>query len=205
MQNTFDQTATETIDLLEARLRRIEFAIYGQVEQIPSSNNAPSATQRLASLEHSLHQLASKSRAIQELLKLHSKHPDLFQSPSPRDPPTTLDSSTILSIILSSASSYPSTSSRLTSIMDVPIPAAELSTQLIELQPRIAKIEAVQAAQNEDIKELRERSAKLVQKWYLGDILGAGEEWAGYEGRVGRVEQRLRRVVKARRTDDAMI
>ncbi|KAL2076197.1 hypothetical protein VTL71DRAFT_1140 [Oculimacula yallundae] len=205
MENTFDQTATETIDLLEARLRRIEFAVSGQVEQIPSSNNATSATQRLASLEHSLHQLASKSRAIQELLKLHSKHPDLFQSPNAQDVPTTLDTSTILSIVMSSASSYPSTSSRLTSIMDVPIPPAELSTQLIDLQPRIAKVEALQAAQNADIAELRERSAAVVQKWYMSDILGVGEQWAEVEGRVEKAEQRLRRVMLARRTDDAMI
>jgi len=73
MEHTFDQTATETIDLLEARLRRIEFAISGQVESTSSSSNAAPATQRLASLEHSLHQLASKSRVIQELLKLRMR------------------------------------------------------------------------------------------------------------------------------------
>ncbi|KAH6724743.1 hypothetical protein DL95DRAFT_401397 [Leptodontidium sp. 2 PMI_412] len=205
MEHTFDQTATETIDLLEARLRRIEFAISGQVEQKPSSNNATPATQRLASLEHSLHQLASKSRVIQELLKLHSKHPDLFQSPNPQDIPTTLDTTTLLSIVMASASSYPSTSSRLTSIMDVPVPPAELSTQLIDLQPRIAKVEALQAAQNADIAELRERSAAALQKWYRSDVLGAGEAWADVEGRVERIEQRVRRVELARRNDDAMI
>ncbi|KAH7342232.1 hypothetical protein BKA65DRAFT_503697 [Rhexocercosporidium sp. MPI-PUGE-AT-0058] len=205
MEHTFDQTATETIDLLEARLRRIEFAISGQNEHAPSSTNAASATQRLASLEHSLHQLASKSRVIQELLRLHSKHPDLFQSPNPQDIPTTLDTNTLLSIIMSSASSYPSTSSRLTSIMDVPIPPAELSTQLIDLQPRIAKLEALQAAQNKDIAELRERSAAVLQKWYVSDVLGAGEAWADVEGRVERIEQRVRRVELLRRKDDAMV
>ncbi|EKD12493.1 uncharacterized protein L3040_008183 [Drepanopeziza brunnea f. sp. 'multigermtubi'] len=201
MEHTFDQTASETIDLLEARLRRIEFAVSGQVEDVPSSGNKSTASQRLADLEHSLHQLASKSRVIQELLKLHAKHPDLFQSLSPQELPTTLDTATILSIVMASASSYPSTSSRLTSITDVPIPPAELSAQLIELQPRIAKAEAVQAAQNADIAELRERTAALIQKWYTTDILRVGEKWAEVEGRVEKAEQRLRRVALAQKAD----
>lgn len=89
--------------------------------------------------------------------------------------------------------------------MDVPVPPAELSTQLIDLQPRIAKVEALQAAQNADIAELRERSAAALQKWYRSDVLGAGEAWADVEGRVERIEQRVRRVELARRNDDAMI
>ncbi|KAH7412592.1 hypothetical protein BKA64DRAFT_659198 [Cadophora sp. MPI-SDFR-AT-0126] len=205
MEHAFDQTATETIDLLEARLRRIEFAISGNVESTSTSSNAIPATQRLASLEHSLHQLASKSQVVQELLKLHSKHPDLFRAPNPQEIPTTLDTNTLLSIVMASASAYPSTSSRLTSIMDVPVPPAELSMQLIDLQPRIAKVEALQAAQNADIAELRERSAAVIQRWYTTDILGAGDAWADVEGRVERVEQRVRRVALAKRTDDAMI
>jgi hypothetical protein len=71
MENTFDKTATETIELLEARLRRIEYAVCGQLDEASlSKNNNGSATQRLQSLEHSLHQLASKSRVVQDLLKL---------------------------------------------------------------------------------------------------------------------------------------
>ena len=70
MENTFDKTAVETIDLLEARLRRIEYAVCGQVNESVLSSHKTSATQRLAALEHSLHQLASKSRVVQELLRL---------------------------------------------------------------------------------------------------------------------------------------
>ncbi|CAL3973044.1 unnamed protein product [Diplocarpon coronariae] len=205
MEHTFDKIAMETLDLLEARLHRIEFAFSGQMEDASRATDALPASQRLARLEHSLHQLASKSRAIHELLQLYSKHPDLFQSPNPQDLPTTLEASTILSTVMASASSYPSTSSRLTSIMEVPVPPAGLSAQLIDLQPRIARAEALQTAQNADIAELRERSAAVVQRWYTTDVLRAGEAWADVEGRVEKIEQGLRRVSLARRRDDGMM
>ncbi|TVY30127.1 hypothetical protein LHYA1_G001073 [Lachnellula hyalina] len=205
MENTFDKTAIETIDLLEARLRRIEYAICGRVEEAASTTGKTSAVKRLGQLEHSLHQLASKSRVIQDLLKLHSRYPDLFQSIKPEDVPTTLDTSSILAIVLASASSYPSTASRLTSILDVPIPPTELSAQLIDVQPRIAKVGALQAAQSADIAELRERSAAVIQRWYTVDILGAGDSWAEFEGRVGQVEAKVRRTALAKRLDDDMI
>jgi hypothetical protein len=221
MDNTFDKTAVETIDLLEARLKRIEYAVCGHVGDTGIPSNKPSASKRLADLEHSLHQLASKSRVVQDLLRLResplvkfqssclvstdSKHPDLFQSINSDDLPTTLDTASILSIVTASASSYPSTASRLTSIRDVPIPPAELSAQLIDLQPRIAKVEALQAAQNSDIAELRARSAAVIQRWYTLDILQAGESWAELESRVEQVEQKVRRTALTKRLDDDMI
>ncbi|TAQ84551.1 hypothetical protein B7494_g7129 [Chlorociboria aeruginascens] len=221
VNNTLDKTATETIELLEARLRRIEYAISGrQVEYPVPSNQQASAASRLTDLEHSLHQLASKSRVIQDLLRLRedgtslydcklilvdARHPDLFQSVATDDLPTTLDTSSILSIIFASATSYPLTASRLTSIRDVPVPPAELSTQLIELQPRIAKVEAIQAAQNSDIATLRQRTAAAIQRWYAMDILQAGDSWAGLEERVEQVEQKARRAALAKRMDHDMV
>jgi hypothetical protein len=87
----------------------------------------------------------------------------------------------------------------------VPIPPAELSAQLIDLQPRIAKVEALQTTQNADITELRERSAAVIQRWYTADILRAGDSWAGLEGRVEQVEQKVRRSALAKRLDDDMV
>jgi hypothetical protein len=107
--------------------------------------------------------------------------------------------------VTASASSYPSTASRLTSIRDVPIPPAELSAQLIDLQPRIANVEALQAAQNSDIAELRARSAAVIQRWYTLDILQAGESWAELESRVEQAEQKVRRTALTKRLDDDMI
>jgi hypothetical protein len=136
---------------------------------------------------------------------IDASHPDLFQSINSDDLPTTLDISSILAIVLASASSYPSTASRLTSILDVPIPPTELSTQLIALQPRIAKAEALQAAQKTDIATLRERSASVIQRWYTVDVLRAGETWAELEGRLEHAEQNVRRAALAKRLDDDMV
>lgn len=70
MDNTIDKTATETIDLLEARLRRIQYEVYGCQDNEAATTCKANAGERLADLEHSLHQLALKSRVIQDLLRL---------------------------------------------------------------------------------------------------------------------------------------
>lgn len=76
MENTFDKTALETIDLLEARLRRIEFTLRGENTTTPlSMASTASATERLANLEHALHQLASNSPVAQDLLSLRKPRP----------------------------------------------------------------------------------------------------------------------------------
>lgn len=221
MDQTFDKTASETIDLLAARLRRIEHAVCGHIDttSITTSDVSISAYERLADLEHVLHGLASKSRVIQDLLKLRefilfarlrrsswwlsdAKYPDLFQSIDPDQLPTTLDTSAVLSIILASASSYPSTASRLTSVLDMPIPSAELSAQLINLQPRIAKIEALQMSQNAELSALRQRTAAVLQRWYTVDVLRTGENWAELEERIQQVEQKVRKATLVKQFND---
>jgi hypothetical protein len=87
----------------------------------------------------------------------------------------------------------------------MPVPSAELSAQLIDLQPRIAKVEAIQAAQNADMAALRERTAEVIQRWYTVDVLRAGESWAELEERVEGVEQKVRRAALAKRLDDDMV
>lgn len=69
MDTTLDKTALETIDLLEARLKRIQYAVYGHVNHGALSGTENAST-RMRQLEGNLHQLASKSRVIQDLLRL---------------------------------------------------------------------------------------------------------------------------------------
>ncbi|RDW62126.1 hypothetical protein BP6252_11559 [Coleophoma cylindrospora] len=208
MEREIDQTAVHTIELLEARLRRIEHAViggHGMEDGAGLKSTQAPATQRITDLERMLHELAAKSRVVQDLLSLHANHPDLFQSIGAAELPTTLDSSSLLSIVLASASAYPTTASRLTSISDLPIPAASLSAQLVELQPRVAKIEALQMDQAADMAELRMRTAAVLQRWYAVDVLGAGDSWAELEDRVDWVEQRVRQVALTKDIDKNMV
>lgn len=87
----------------------------------------------------------------------------------------------------------------------MPVPPADLSAQLIELVPRIAQLEAVQAAQDAEIAELRARSAAVIQQWYTNDILRVGDAWADLEGRVEQGEQKVRRATLAKKIEESMV
>ena len=71
-------TATETLELLESRLRRIEYLLSGKTnwagepERVssPASTNDASVTARLAELERDLRRLSSKVPAVQDVLTL---------------------------------------------------------------------------------------------------------------------------------------
>ncbi|KAI9780547.1 MAG: hypothetical protein M1839_006665 [Geoglossum umbratile] len=197
MENTFDKTASRTIDFLEARLRRIEFLLTGDytrdVPQARSDQPEDSVTERLAGLEDALSRLSSKSKIVKEILDLHAIYPDLFLSLPLEQIPTSLSSSNLLSIVLSSAPLYPTTVSRLTSILDVPVAPAESSASLMALQPRISKVEVLQEIQSRELAELSRRSAEVLERWYRISVLGGGECWAEWEGRVARVEREARR------------
>ena len=45
----------------------------------------------------------------------------------------------------------------------------------------------------------------MLQRWYAVDVLAHGESWAELEGRIEGIEQRVRRAVKVRREDDAIV
>lgn len=72
MEKDMDETAALTLDLLEARLRTVEYAIYGHLNAPANSSppNQKSAAERLRDLESVLDQLITKSRVVQDLLKL---------------------------------------------------------------------------------------------------------------------------------------
>ena len=59
-------------------------------------------------------------------------------------------------------------------------------------------MEALQAAQSVEIAALRQSSAVVAQKWYALSILGAGDAWADYEGRLEQVEQKVCRSATAK-------
>ncbi|EEH02866.1 conserved hypothetical protein [Histoplasma capsulatum G186AR] len=229
------ETAADTIELLESRLRRIEYLLSGESSWTGEPRRLTTATgvgdgekpamTRLAKLEYELKALANKVPAVRDVLALSrpfvfilvrykaaaanlstdSRFPDLFQSihpittttttsssssssPQPPAIPSTLSQQALTSIILSYASAFPETASRLTSLKDLPIPPASLSASLIELQPRLDRLVAVQEQQAAEIAELRARSALVAKRWVEVGVLGGSEiitpgslEWWTYE------------------------
>ncbi|KAK2748022.1 hypothetical protein FQN55_004571 [Onygenales sp. PD_40] len=209
---TDTDTAADTIELLESRLRRIEYLLTGEaswtgesgirngnVSGSGSSGEQQLATTRLAELEYELKSLAKKVPAVRDVLALYTRFPDLFQPTPPTTIPTTLPPQALTSIILSYASAFPETASRLTSLKDLPIPAASLSAALIELQPRLDRLAAVQTQQAEEVAELRARSALVAKRWVEVGVVGGSEVWGEWEGRVEGVERGVRRVEGIRR------
>ncbi|RKF60212.1 putative nuclear distribution protein ro10 [Erysiphe neolycopersici] len=201
MANSFDVTALETIDLLQGRLERIEYILFGDVDVAFDVSNGPSISERLLAVENRLQQVVLESKPLKELHKLYSNHPNLFRTPYSESVPTSTDITTMLSVINASASLYSETASRLSSMNDIPIPSSELSAQLIALQPQIAKIEAIQANQVREVRGLLERSAAIIEKWYLTNILEYGEIWASIDKRMSQIEQKIRQAKHAKQRD----
>lgn len=75
---------------------------------------------------------------------------------------------------------------------------------MIELQPKLDRLAQTQAQQAESISELRVRTARVLQRWYEVGLVGSGECWAEWEGRLEDVEREVRRreVIKDRRENE---
>lgn len=69
MEDTLDKTTLATIELLEARLRRIEHILHGPTTP-PSQPPTESATTSLAELEHRFGLLLRHFRVYAEILKI---------------------------------------------------------------------------------------------------------------------------------------
>lgn len=133
-----------------------------------------------------------------------SRFPDLFPGTSSAQSdtmPADLTTQNLASIVLSYATAFPETASRLSSLKDLPIPEAQASTALIELQPRLQKLLSIQEQQAIEISELRARSARLLQRWFELGVLGNSECWAEWESRLEDVEREVKRreVIRDRR------
>ena len=218
MTEAFDETLLVQLVSLEDRLRRLEFYLSGsneedKLEQTAKLGRDKTIPARLAELESSLAKVSTQRPTIDALLKLRksiprqallslksrldSRYPDLFQ-PSTSALPTTLSITELLSIINSCATSYPTTASRLDAIKDLPIPPTEAFASLVATYPRLAKVEMIQESQLREMAQLRERTASAIQRWYEVGILGEGECWTEWEGRVVNVEKLVRREEKER-------
>lgn len=75
MSSSLDNTASDTIELLEARLERVRYVIAGLNSDSAVKEGRKSAYGRLEDLEHGLDQLIAQSKVIQDLLKLRKSLP----------------------------------------------------------------------------------------------------------------------------------
>lgn len=81
MDQTPNDVSSETIKLLEARLRRIEHAVCGDIGRDALVSDKATVSSRLADLERSLHQLSAKSKVAQDLLKLRTLAQAIWKYP----------------------------------------------------------------------------------------------------------------------------
>ncbi|KAF8429163.1 hypothetical protein EV426DRAFT_635432 [Tirmania nivea] len=219
MDNPLEHTADETIRDLTLRLRRLEYLLHGGSPTASLSEPPPlpplstltrenSVRARIDILDKQLLSLYNEHPTVKALLDLYVQHPTLFSSPHLLTPlpqhlfppnPALLSSSSLppaekLSTILATSTAYQTFSSQLNSIMDSPIPNPNTSIELISLIPRVNKVGLLQEAQMKEISELRKRSARVLERWYLVGLEGGNECAAEWEERTGVVERGLGRV-----------
>jgi hypothetical protein len=201
-----DAASAYSLDLLEARLHRIQYAIRGKTDtddELSSPNNAngPAVT-RLRNLEHRLNLLASRSTAVRDVLRLQAKHPEIFA-----DSQTALDlpQDALVALVLSHTQLYQRLSAQLTTLQATSVPDPAPLAKLLELQPRIQKAALRQESQARELAELRMRSAAVVEKWYESGVLGMGQKWTEWEESMRDMEILVRRMEVAKKKDEGLI
>ncbi|KAK0263765.1 hypothetical protein LTR29_006879 [Friedmanniomyces endolithicus] len=201
------QTTGDTLVLLDERLRRVNYALYGDSEardSEPSQTTTRSAIAHLRALERTLAQLRARSPAASEVLALQKAHPSLFH-PHPSNLPSTLPPSQLAALILAHSQLYTSVSANLTQLQDTRVPDPAGTVKLLDLAPRIEKARVRQEKQAREVAELRARSARVVEQWLEVGMLGMSERWAEWEERLREVEIVVRRREGAKRRENGMV
>ena len=132
------------------------------------------------------------------LMTEDARHPDVFQRESTTEAPDSLSNDALLAMVVSQAALYSSVSSGLKSLLDIPIPSADASVEMMALLPRIAELDRSVERQARELAELREKTATVCWRWYQITVLGGGECWAEWDDRASRVDRGIRRLELAR-------
>lgn len=215
-----EAAAHGTLAILVTRLHRLELLLTGTSNEhgTPDPVTKPihgsdTVWARLDALDAELRKLETLSgpsgKAIRDIVALcgcsHCRirrteltrtlaatYPDLFSpGPTPAGIPKSEDLSTIASIVLSHASLFPETASRLASLQTLQVPPADQSSKLLSLGPRLDQCKETEASMEEEVRELRERSARCLEWWVKIGVIGMGEMWEDWEKRVAQVERHL--------------
>lgn len=105
------------------------------------------------------------------------------------------------STVLANATLYPETASRLASLQTLEIPPAESSAKLTSLRADIDKSRQTQKEIDDEVQELRLRSAQCLEWWVKTGIVDMGDMWEEWEYRMTELERqiaRFERLKKAR-------
>lgn len=196
--------ASQTLKLLEERLRRIEYAVngYNEADQTEPEQQQRSAAARLRTLERTLQTLASKSPATADILRLQKQHPDILQAPAESSARPILAPSSLAALVLAHAPLYHSTAGHLRQLETQHVPDPADAAKLIAMEPRLSKAFAREAELAREVQELRARSAKAVEGWYEGGVLHMGDLWAEWEERLRDSEIVVRRAETRRKRED---
>ena len=199
--------AAATLALLEERLQRLDYILHGDsltIAPTSDSASATSATTQLQSLERRLDSLTARTPIAAEVLALHKAQPSLFHpSPAPASP--TLPPAALTALVLAHTPLYNSLASSLSQLQTSPVPSPAGSAKLIDLQPRLERVQAKQEQQARELAELRLRSARVVETWYRNGVLEMGECWAGWEERIREAEILTRRKEAAEKREKGVV
>ena len=116
--------------------------------------------------------------------------------------PSRMTDDDVGAVVLSMATLFPSAVSDLTSMSSLSVPPSEAMTALILQGPRMQRLRAHQARQARDLARLRHQSARMVERWYQTTVLGSGDCWAEWDGRVTELAQLVQRVERQRARED---
>lgn len=208
MMATSAEVTPDTLSMLEARLKRIDYVLNGydyQTERPPAAKTTGSAAIKLRGLERSLQSLAASSSTITDILNLRKAHPEIFDPDTSSPTPATLPPQSLASLILAHKSLYATASNNLTQLQDFSVADPSTAAKLTNLQPRIDEAQAKQRAQAVEFAELRDRSARAVEAWYEGGVLRMDGQWAEWEERLRDAEILVRRREAAKRREDGAV
>lgn len=211
-------TALSTLSLLNLRLSRLEFLLTGTSSsqdpehQSPALQHTVPAHQSIPSQIHTLENRLTNLKRLDGLPgslvrmvdTLRREYPEIFSSAT--QPSSESTSTKVLSQhadeVLSHATLYTSTSSRLQTLQTLRIPPAAQSANLIEQGPRVKALADRQERLDADIDDLKERSVNVVSWWRENEIDGMNELWDDWQERVKACERTVRREERRRREEN---
>jgi hypothetical protein len=208
MAVSINETHDASLDMLEARLQRINYALNGDGEIEDASartTQTSTAAHRLRNLERQMQLIATRSPAAGEVLKLQAQHPSIFEQAIGAEQTNTLPLAPQAALILAHAQLYSRVSGQLQSLQETSVPDPTSASKLRELQPRIEKAAARQQQQANELAELRSRSAAAVERWYESGVLGMAERWAEWEERMRDVEIVVRRLEAMKKREEELV